>query len=392
MERDFKVELRPTNARSDREGYETRTYATFLNSGKLKLPAGMTVPLGAESGRVFDFCVDQDLIDSCKDENVKMILEDINSFGFSIKVSANKPRDWSRKDIANFYSFNSTSGESFKELSGKYFDICETIRKQYWDYATDEDHINALNKAGISVELCYLNLEIPVLLKKAFRKLFLNSYLCLEQNVRPKEYDAFTLNIIDDRDSTGAINRKLILTGLDLAVPPAEIMTKYLRGTHVALKQKSSTPSGDKPINYYDRENGVTGWMDVASNPINEITEEAGIYMLFDSVKNHLYVGKALNLRTRIKQHKDNKKGDDPIPDFDYYRYSTIDGNRLAEQLILENTAIHDLAMIFQIDSSSATGCYRDLALNIMDLFKNIPLGDIKLVNRQEQQTHWEKI
>jgi len=117
-----------------------------------------------------------------------------------------------------------------------------------------------------------------------------------------------------------------------------------------------SMPDDDKIKDFYNWDN-ISSWkkrsfiFDDKAN--SALAGKAGIYMLYDSNSNEFYVGKAINLLERIKQHADNVDGNDPIPDFTHFRYSIINMEYYEFLYLIENAAIHDCAMILDMPKAS---------------------------------------
>jgi len=117
-----------------------------------------------------------------------------------------------------------------------------------------------------------------------------------------------------------------------------------------------SMPDDNKIKDFYNWDN-ISSWkkrsfiFDDKAN--SALAGKAGVYMLYDDDKNELYVGKAINLLERIKQHADNVDGNDPIPDFTHFRYSIINMEYYEFLYLIENAAIHDCAMILDMPKAS---------------------------------------
>lgn len=160
-------------------------------------------------------------------------------------------------------------------------------------------------------------------------------------------------------------------------------MRQFLTSDEMEMKR------GDKPINFYDNKS-ISGWIRFDENDMKDRLNDSqqntyGIYMLFDSQKKHLYIGKAQKIYTRMLQHRE--KLDDPIPQFDYYRYSLIDKSYCKETFLIENAGIHDLAMLFSMPNGNT---YKTKALNQQDFLGDCCIKDIMLVNSVETQTKWD--
>ena len=114
------------------------------------------------------------------------------------------------------------------------------------------------------------------------------------------------------------------------------------------------------------------------------INGESGIYMLYDEKLNEFYIGKAKNLRLRILQHAINADGKDPIPGFTHYRYSVVNPEYIQFLYLIENTGIHDVAWLLNMDKA------QKFKTALCKNTKN-SLNDCKIVNTHERQRKLEK-
>lgn len=352
----------------------------FFNNRRLKLPSGtVSIPYGSGKNQRFAFSVSEDLISRYEDgSEIRRILQELNSENHSPFLHCND----SRKEHLLF--FDAQTGRMITEKDGKdvynLFLLKKDLNKQLQE--PDQAVYKDMLTLGIIVRSVYVSLEFSQHLMNAFSHLFLYSYLSYQTNRQPEAYERLRLEL-DIQKKT------LTLTDMSLLHPDAEALEAFLRRRYVGgynplAPQAAHTQ--DKPKNFYLKDS-VSGWVRFDKNSFTA-PHLPGIYMLFDSKRNELYVGKAKDLYKRILAHRIPGPHPDPIPDFDFYRFSCIEPGKTAELFILENTAIHDLAMIFEMREGSS---YGSKALNLDPALCGIPLGDIKLVNTAETQTKWEK-
>lgn len=104
------------------------------------------------------------------------------------------------------------------------------------------------------------------------------------------------------------------------------------------------------------------------------------IYMLYNKEDNSIYVGKADRLITRLKQHENNPLLSEPMPVFTHFRYSIITEGYEDYIYIIENSAIHDLACIFNMPKAKT---YR---YPLSKICNGIHIQEIKMNNNAEAQ------
>ena len=366
-------------AKGNDDDIPKRGVRTFFENGLLKLK-----DFEEEYGKDvrFGFSVAEELKDQYKDTELYRILDDIDGGKFQVSFSYNNSAD---KNFLRFYNGNTAlSGEALEtavnELRSLRGENDPKIKGLPRTDLTSREIFNEMKKKGYTVKTAYVMMQFDCYLMNAFKHIFLYSYLhCLYGKPFPKDkYETLTIRL-DPAGNTA------VLTDLGLIEPETELLIKAFRsryiGNYNSIAPAEVPKDKDDPINYYEKAS-ISGWQKYSGKDLNA-PDSPGIYMLFDSKRGHLYVGKAKLLKKRILQHR---KPGDPIPDFDYYRFSEIAHQKKKELFILENTAIHDLAMLFFMPKGPV---YKNLALN--SIFGNISFGNIRLVNTAETQTKWEK-
>lgn len=167
---------------------------------------------------------------------------------------------------------------------------------------------------------------------------------------------------------------------------PDNPFNKYLRQTtrRVIRRTNSSSDKDDTEIIDYYMEDYITSWtrysVDEFATGIKSGDNTYGIYMLYDSEKGFFYVGKAEHVYTRMKEHKDSRE---EIRDFDYFRYSLIDPYYYDDIFLIENAAIHDGAMLFNMAKNKD---YKEKSLAVI-LPDGRDIKDVIMLNTVKKQT-----
>lgn len=126
-----------------------------------------------------------------------------------------------------------------------------------------------------------------------------------------------------------------------------------------------------------------------------------GVYMLYNSEKKTFYVGKGNEVYKRMDAHRKNKSPNEPMPEFDYFRFSLVDKKYHKELFLIENAAIHDCAAILNMPKAK-TGHLNKISLQIpvieemakSDKKENHVTDDLSkiiMTNTDEAQTKWNK-
>ena len=218
----------------------------------------------------------------------------------------------------------------------------------------------------------------------AFRHIFLNTYISVMTGtpIDKKTAESFVIDV-DTKNNT------ITLKDINLTEPSSEMISRFYRSRYSGGVNLMAESKSEKEVKNFYLDEAKSEWLKFDENSFKtKVPNTPGVYMLYDSEKKHFYVGKANDLQGRILQHRRTKG--DPIPKFDYYRYSIVtDEEKFKELYIIENAAIHDLAMIFNMDTPN----YKGMALNqtLGGQFANLKFGDITLVNTAETQTKKNK-
>lgn len=372
-----------------------RSAKELFNNNSLKLPihSEFTVRFGYEKDKKFTLCVDDTLITNNDNNEIKAILSDLAEHQRIVGISSTKSLNTDRADDF-IIAFDCNDKKHLDSIPPNTLKRLALLTSSIYDpeksksilgggICKPEEAYEIIKKEqGISLELYYLQLSFDNYTINAFRHIFLNTYISVMTGtpIDKKTAESFVIDV-DTKNNT------ITLKDINLTEPSSEMISRFYRSRYsggVNL-MANSTPDSKSVTNYYDKD-GVSGWIKYDNN--NKIPGVPGIYMLFDSMKNDLYVGKANNLKDRIPQH--SKTPGDPIQKFDYYRYSIVtDEEKFKELYIIENAAIHDLAMIFNMDTPN----YKGMALNqtLGGQFAGLKLGDITLVNTAETQTKKNK-
>lgn len=226
----------------------------------------------------------------------------------------------------------------------------------------------------------YIKCRIPIIVLNYFKKLFISTIVYDSEHMRMQQSESITFKF-------DTYNKTVVITDLLLYEPKDNPYFKYARNTASSLSveaiglDKYSIDNNKDISDFYDRRK-MSAWKE-RSKLENEkgIEDKAGIYMLYDMNKNHIYVGKGIHLKERMLQHTTNPN--DPIPDFTHYRYSVISEEYYEFLYLIENAAIHDIAWL--IDMPTASNYKPALAKKLST--SKLNLNTCKLVNNLEHQT-----
>ena len=142
-------------------------------------------------------------------------------------------------------------------------------------------------------------------------------------------------------------------------------------------------PTKNKKINYYQGEK-ATEWktFEVLKKMKEENVEIKNVvYMLFDCKHNYFYVGKADKMVKRLFEHRANPN--DEMRDFTHFRYTPIADEHATDIYLIENSAIHDCAAIFNMPSGNH---YRNIDMET-HIFSGSINSNIIMTNDVEKQT-----
>lgn len=141
--------------------------------------------------------------------------------------------------------------------------------------------------------------------------------------------------------------------------------------------------TGKKKVNYYEGEK-ATEWKSVQElfeMKRSKIEIKNVIYMLFDCNKNYFYVGKADKMVKRLFEHRDDVE--DEMHEFTHFRYTPISDEHAGNIYLIENTAIHDCAAIFNMPRGNH---YRNIDMET-HVFSGSINSKIIMTNSVENQT-----
>lgn len=221
----------------------------------------------------------------------------------------------------------------------------------------------------------YIRCRVPMYVLNIFKNLFISTLV----------YDAEKKPIPQGESITFEFdtqNYTVYIVDISLYQPSNNPYFCYARNAVSTLSVEAIglnqyTIERNKEISdFYDRRK-MSPWKERSKlEKEDALKNKAGVYMLFDENTNQIYVGKAIDLQTRIRQHGENPR--DPAYGFTHYRYSVISGEYYELLYLIENAAIHDLAWI--IDMPTAKHYTPSLS-------KKFSLTNCKLVNNVEHQT-----
>ena len=213
-----------------------------------------------------------------------------------------------------------------------------------------------------------------------FKKLFVSTMVYMSEGMKCPTSENFKI-LFDSESKTATI------TDLVLHTPENNPYYKYTRNAASMLSTEAIGLDGYKKQkdhnikNFYDSTK-MTHWKPYSTlKREKKISDMPGIYMLYDSAKNEVYIGKAKRLKERIEQHKKNP--DDYMRDFTHYRYTTVCDEYFEFLYLIENAAIHDVAQIVDmVNAKKYTSSLASLAASTGN-----SLDSCRLVNKVECQT-----
>ena len=349
-----------------------RSAKELFNNNHLKLPNHFSVMYGYETDIKFKLYISDELINKYKDlPEIQNVLIDLADSKRCVYFSANKSLD----DKRDFVYGKDNNGNTVR-ISAQ---IKEDIDLDKRLNNSEDIYNSILEKYGISLRCKYLQLLFDNYTINAFRHIFLNTYISVMTGttIDKKTAESFVIDV-DTKNNT------ITLKDINLTEPSSEMMSRFYRSRYSGGLNLMAESKSEKEVKNFYLDGAKSEWLKYDKNSFKTIvpnTNTPGVYMLYDSEKKHFYVGKANDLQGRILQHRTEG---DPIPEFDYYRFSVTDEKWINELYLIENAAIHDAAMIFNMPKGPN---YNGMALNMNNLFKNVGFGEIVLVNTQETQT-----
>ena len=254
-----------------------------------------------------------------------------------------------------------------------------------------------------------LKCKFPALLHEYFVPLFIASIVNYQDIIQSKgdekkeEKKNFQNKVADFKKESFTFLLKAenglataTLTELDIFVQKDNPFLEYARNSmiqtsvsHVVGKEIFEGNQEEKLENFYNY-SSVKGWQ-----PLELLKEiEVGkcknvIYMLYDenAVPPRFYVGQALDLRTRLEQHR--TKDTDPIKNFTHFRYTMLNDVYSNFIYYIENAAIHDCAALLNMPKRKKLKKSLQEYLNDKDVIGT--LEDVVMVNTVEHQTRKKK-
>jgi len=223
--------------------------------------------------------------------------------------------------------------------------------------------------------------NISLLLLRKLKSIFVSSLVYNAQG--EKLPDGFVESMTLEFD---AEERKVVLKDLKL-YKTDDIYLKYARqaaGRTSFASVFEEEKDNSKVKNFYKE---ISPWYEYSK--LEEMEKQLAngediynvIYVLYNEEDNSIYVGKAERMITRLRQHEKNMSEGESMPKFTHFRYSILSEGYEDYIYIIENSAIHDLAYIFNMPKAK-TYC-SPLSKN----FPELKLGDVKINNRVEAQT-----
>jgi len=240
---------------------------------------------------------------------------------------------------------------------------------------------DANGKPQLDVQYAHYRCHVSHLLLQKLKVLLISTFVYSSQkkNLPRKEPESFTLRY-DTSDMT------VTMVDMDLYLPDDPYLNfARTAAYHTSFNTAFKLHNTDKINDFYS---SFSPWFDVST--LSTMREKKAeiydvIYMLYDCNANTFYVGRADELVTRLKQHQDKLAINEPIPDFTHFRYSKISSEYEEYSYLIENSAIHDCAWLFNMPQATHYQPSLQSAINS----RKIPgdLNSIKMVNNVEHQT-----
>lgn len=154
------------------------------------------------------------------------------------------------------------------------------------------------------------------------------------------------------RVSFDSVNKTAQIIDISVDEPSDnEFYTAMREGARLtSLSKYTHNNSENDRQNFYKDGDGCSEW-----KPVKELDELQAknvtvnnvIYMLYDDNNKYFYVGKADELTERLQEHR--KDENDIMRNFTHFRYSEVSDVHVNDIYLIENAAIHDLAVIFNM-------------------------------------------
>lgn len=226
----------------------------------------------------------------------------------------------------------------------------------------------------------YMRCLLSVKTVNILKKLFVSTLVYNAEKMKCPLTESITIEFdVEKRTAT--------ISDLSLYMPRNDPFYRYARNAASILSTEAIGLDGycsektHKIKNFYDSSK-MTPWKayEYLEREKN-ISDMPGIYMLYDSASNEVYIGKAKRLKERIEQH--TKTPSDYMCNFTHYRYSAICDEYFEFLYLIENAAIHDAAQIVEMTNA------KNYTSSLASLVKKTgnSLDECRLVNRVECQT-----
>lgn len=331
-----------------------------------------------EEKKVFSFNISDELFS--KYANVPEVTRYLNRMRkfqsiYSVTIQPNRSFRFRTDSVAKYYN------DRYKEYEQSFsLEFCRILAKtdvenEYFSKEGREKHAGEDLKPKYNYFVTIFSAGLSLLMQQIFvsTMAYEQSKVAWPSNV-PKE--GFSLKF-----DTGNMTATLI----DMEVyNPDNPYNKYIRNhMRITRSQNLQSQNDKEAINFYV-EDRITPWMPYDekefSDKMKSEDNTAGIYMLYDSHNNYFYVGKSNQVFKRMKEHRDSNE---LIRQFDYYRYSLIDPNYYDDIFLIENAAIHDIAMILKMTANTD---YNEKSLAAF-LPRDVTINSISMVNNHKKQT-----
>lgn len=332
-----------------------------------------------EEKKEFSFDISEELLSEYKNmPEVYCYLERMKDFKkiYSVTIQPNRSIRF-RTDVKAKYYW-----ERYQECKKENFDheLCSKYAEKAMveEYETEEGRKKHASE-NLQPKYNYFITIFSKALSGLLQQVFVSTLAYEQSGIEwPENVDRESFSFEFDMENKTA-------TLIDIKIyNPNNPYNKYIRRSMRIIHKQNINEENDKDIINFYLENRITPWITYDEKDfVDKMKSEdniAGIYMLYDSEKKYFYVGKAEHVFKRMKEHRDSNE---LINSFNYYRYSLIDPSYYDDIFLIENTAIHDAAMILTMERNSD---YKEKSLS-KALPEDINIQDITMVNNQKMQT-----
>lgn len=214
------------------------------------------------------------------------------------------------------------------------------------------------------------------------KNIFFSTFVCskVEYPILEEDQESLTLEIDTEKKTVCIKQIKVYSPDTLVRNPFYEYMKSFSKTTQFDFLTFQNGDE-DGAVDFY-KGNTFSEWK-TTDQLENDHCNLPGIYMLFDEKINGLYVGKADNIKARLIGHQKDEK--DSMKNFTHYRFTLVNEKYNQLLFLIENTAIHDVACIFNILKPM------DFKYPLNSIISDIKLSDIKLMNKHEHQTKLNK-